>query len=93
MYYTKPMDGAEIAKELGGISRQAVSNTLKRAMKKVYNNVKKLDKSWTPFECMCVMMKMFSIPNDNNEIKKFYNLFPPEVKQEVMDSMNNKNEN
>jgi hypothetical protein len=83
MYHEKPMNGSEIAVELGGMSRQAVSNTLKKAMKKFYKEVKKLDSSWTPFECVCTMMRMFNIPNDDVEIKKFFTLFPPDIKAEV----------
>ena len=91
MYYNRPMDGAEIAEKLGGMSRQAVSNTLKRAMKKFYNGVRELDETWTPFECVCVMMKMFGIPNDLTEIKKFFNLFPPDIKSEVTEELIAKN--
>jgi hypothetical protein len=83
MYHEMPKNGSEIALELGGMSRQAVSNVLKKAMKKFYKEVRKLDSSWTPFECVCTMMKMFHIPNDDTEIRKFFQLFPPDIKAEV----------
>jgi len=43
--FERPMTGAQIARELG-ITRQAVSNNLKRAISKVYAEVKKGESSW-----------------------------------------------
>ena len=72
------MTGAEIAKELG-ISRQAVSNTLKRAMKKVFKEAMKLEK-WSPFEAAVALSQMFGQDADLN---KFFRLFPPDVRKEI----------
>lgn len=80
--YVRPMDGSEIAVELG-VTRQAVSNLLKRGMKKFYEQVKQIDSTWGPFECSCAMMKMFCISHSTEEIKKFYNLFPPSIRDEI----------
>lgn len=77
--YDIPMSGAEIANELG-ISRQAVSNTLKRAMKKIYLGVQKIEENWTPFQIASSMIEAFNITNQE-EINKFYRLFPPEIKE------------
>jgi DNA-binding transcriptional regulator LsrR (DeoR family) len=74
----REMTGAEIAKELG-ISRQAVSNTLKRAMKKVYIEAKKLE-NWSPFEAAVAISQMFGQDADLN---KFFRLFPPDVRKEI----------
>ena len=74
----REMTGAEIAKELG-ISRQAVSNTLKRAMKKVYQEAMKLEK-WSPFEAAVALSQMFGQDADLN---KFFRLFPPDVRKEI----------
>jgi len=74
-------DGAEIARELG-ISRQAVSNTLKRAMKKVYISTQELNTGIRPFEAAVLMMKMFEV-TDSNEVNKFFHLFPPNVRDEI----------
>lgn len=82
MIYVAPKDGSAIAEELG-ITRQAVSNTLKRAMKKFYKGVQRMDSNWGPFECSCSMMKMMNINHTSEEIKKFYNLFPPEIRKEI----------
>lgn len=73
------MSGAEIAKELG-ISRQAVSNTLKRAMKKVYIETRKIDKS-SPFEAAVIMSQIFD--QGDQDIKKFFKLFPPDIRKEI----------
>lgn len=80
--FMRPKDGAAIAKDLG-ITRQAVSNILKRSMKKFYMKMKELDPEWGPFDCSCAMLRMFGIENSAEEIKKFYNLFPPDVRKEI----------
>lgn len=72
--------GAEIAKELG-ITRQAVSNTLKRAMAKVYAETRKLEKGWTPFEVAAAMSIIFNV--EEIEIAKFFKLFPPKIRKEI----------
>lgn len=82
MDFVRPMDGSAIAVELG-ITRQAVSNILKRAMKKFYEQIKKMDPEWGPFDCSCAMMRMLGVANNTEEIKKFYNLFPPDVRNEI----------
>ena len=74
--------GAEIAKELG-ISRQAVSQTLKRAMAKVYVETKKVEKGWGPFEVAAAMSIMFNV--DEVEMSKFFKLFPPKIRKEIED--------
>jgi len=78
-----PMTGAEIARELG-ISRQAVSNNLKRAMTKVYQEVSKSERSWGPFEVAVAMSQMFGVEQDSpEELKKFFKLFPPNIRKEI----------
>ena len=74
-------DGAEIARDMG-ISRQAVSNTLKRAMKKVYISTQELNPGIRPFETAVMMMKMFEVI-DSNEVNKFFHLFPPNIRDEI----------
>ena len=71
--------GAEIARELG-ITRQAVSSTLKRAMKKAYTEAKKIE-NWSPFEAAVALSVMFGQQDEN--IKKFFRLFPPDVRKEI----------
>jgi len=76
---SEQMSGAAIAKELG-ISRQAVSNTLKRAMKKAYIEARKIDKS-SPFEAAVILSQIFDQGED--DIKKFFKLFPPDIRKEI----------
>ncbi len=79
----KPMTGAEIARELK-ITRQAVSNNLKRAMTKVYDSVMKQEKSWGPFETATAMSQMFGVDQDSSEeLKKFFKLFPPKIRKQI----------
>lgn len=77
--YQKQLSGTEIAKELG-ITRQAVSNTLKRAMKKVYIGVQDFEETWTPFQVASAMIEAFGI-SSQEEVNKFFRLFPPEIKE------------
>ncbi len=77
--FTRAMNGEEIAKSLG-VTRQNVSNLLKRAMKKVYYEVSKLDESWSPFQIATVITQMFNVTNQE-DITKMFNLFPPDIKQ------------
>ncbi len=79
----KPMTGAAIAKDLG-ITRQAVSNNLKRAMTKVYNEVRRNEKSWGPFDTAVAMSQMFGVDQDSaEELKKFFKLFPPKIRKQI----------
>jgi predicted DNA-binding protein YlxM (UPF0122 family) len=72
--------GAEIAKELG-ISRQAVSQALKRSMEKMYKNVRKMDPSWGPFETAVVMSQILKV--EEPDLSKFIKLLPPKIRKEV----------
>lgn len=74
-------DGAEIARQMN-ITRQAVSNTLKRAMKKVYIETRRLNPELHPFDTAVRMMKMFQV-YESEEVSKFFHLFPPDVRDEI----------
>jgi predicted DNA-binding protein YlxM (UPF0122 family) len=66
------------------ISRQAVSNTLKRAMAKIHKGFKKLDSTWDDFETAVAMSQGFSdLVNDEVELKKFFRLFPPDLRKKI----------
>jgi predicted transcriptional regulator len=82
MEFVRPLEGSEIARELG-ITRQAVSNILKRAMMKFYNETKKIDSNWGPFDVSCAMMRMLLVSHNADDIKKFYNLFPPSIRDMI----------
>jgi hypothetical protein len=74
------MSGAEIAKELG-ITRQAVSNTLKRAMKKMFMGMKKDNKDWNNFETAVAISIGLDLPE--GDLKKFFKLFPPDIRKMI----------
>jgi predicted DNA-binding protein YlxM (UPF0122 family) len=78
---TEQKTGAEIAQEMG-ITRQAVSQTLKRALKKVYIETRKLDKGWDAFETAVVLSQMFDV-GEEDDLSKFIRLFPPEIRKEI----------
>jgi len=78
-----PMTGAKIAKELG-ITRQAVSNTLKRALDKAFIEAKKIDKSWDNFGAAVALSQIFGVDQDSEEeLKKFFKLFKPATRKMI----------
>lgn len=76
---TRAMSGEEIANILG-IQRQAVSNTLKRAMGKLYRRMKRLNNT-KPFETMVYMSLGLEV--SEIEMKNFFRLFPPEIRKVI----------
>ena len=79
--YISPKSGEEIANELG-TTRQYVSNTIKSGLKKLYKGVKAKNPDLTPFEVVNSIMVFFDI-KDTIEIEKFFNAFPPTIKNEI----------
>ena len=80
------MTGAEIAKELG-ITRQAVSNTLKRAMKKMFLAMKKENPDMSDFDVAVSLQVGLGV--DDVDVKKFFKLFPPDVRKKIEASAKN----
>jgi predicted transcriptional regulator len=78
-----PMTGAEIARNMG-ITRQAVSMTLKIAMEKVYYNVQDLGLAENPVDAVLYMREWFNITN-TEEIRDFFQLFPKPIQEEIRD--------
>jgi predicted transcriptional regulator len=79
----KPMSGTDVSKELN-ISRMAVSQNLKRGLKKVYYILKKFNRHLDSFEIAVTMSQLFNVSVDNDkEMTKFFNLFPKEIKKEI----------
>ena len=82
---TKPMTGTEIAKKLN-ISRQAVSNILRRALSKVFRQTKRMylknaGKIPNNFEIINDISQMFNV--DDDDLKKFYRMFPSEIRKKI----------
>ena len=85
MFYEepKPLSGAEVADVLG-ISRMAVSQTLKRGLKKIYYFLKKRNRHLDPFEIAVLMAEILCVAKDSDsEMNKFFNLFPSDIKEEI----------
>ena len=78
-----PMNSADIAKNLK-VSRSAVSQSLKRSIKKIYDRLSNKNKSLSSIEIICIMAELFNVKSQL-EYKKFFNLFPEKVKGEVYD--------
>jgi len=83
--FRKPMSGSEIAKELG-VTRQAISNVLKRSLNKVFKEVKKRhikECGVIPnnFEIISEMVTMFNV--EGKDIKKFYRMFSMDIKRKI----------
>ena len=79
----RPMTGAQIAKDLG-ITRQAVSNTLKRALDKAFKEAKKLDKDDDNFATAVTLSQIFGVEQDSEEeLKKFFKLFKPATRKMI----------
>ncbi|HRR48605.1 MAG TPA: hypothetical protein P5293_01305 [Bacteroidales bacterium] len=69
---------AEVARKMG-ITRQAASQTLKRALKKFYFCVQKLDETWTPFQVALIMAKMLNQDHSIKEMRTFIRLLPRDI--------------
>jgi predicted DNA-binding protein YlxM (UPF0122 family) len=73
--------GQKIADELE-ISRQAVAQTVKRALNKIYKNYQKEFPWLSPFELVAKIMSELDIEID----KKNFNCFPLRLKKEIIKS-------
>jgi len=73
--------GSEIAREMG-ISRQAVSQTLKRSIKKIYDGLLERGITDNPTQTLMYMMEWFGL-TDDEDIQQFYDMFPKKIKDEV----------
>jgi IS30 family transposase len=75
---------SEIARQLG-ISRQAVSQALKRGLRKFYRGVQEMDRSWTPFQVVMVMARMLQQDGSIKELKALIGLLPSDVRDIVVE--------
>lgn len=77
--WLEPKSGTEIAKELG-ITRQAVSSTLKKALPKAYQAEKDLNPDKNPFEVFMSLANKFGMREDAAKLLK---LMPRKVRDEI----------
>lgn len=81
--YQEPLTGAQVAKEIG-ISRQAVSASLRRSMMKLYHKVLKEGYAETPSDAVLFLMRMLNVHNGSaEEIKSFIKLFDKKIIESI----------
>jgi len=75
----KPLNGSEIAKNLG-MTRQAVSYSIRKSMKKMYKRVINLGLAEKPFDTILVLMEVLNVgSNSTSDIKEFLKLFDDDI--------------
>ena len=85
MGYNTPMNGSQIAEQLG-ISRQSVSYSIRRSMKKLYKKVISMGLADRPFDAVLVLMDVLNVGNkDESDIKNFLKLFDKKTIDSVME--------
>lgn len=77
----KAKTGSEIARELD-ISRQAVSQTLKRAVTKIYKGLQSEGITESPTETIFFMREWLGI-TDEEDLQQFYDMFPKSIRDEI----------
>ncbi len=70
---------SEIERELG-VTRQNVSQILKRGLRKIYYYVKRINPDYTDFEVACYISQMMNVDKSQNAMIKFFKLFPKDIK-------------
>ena len=80
-----PMSGADVARELN-ITRQNTSQILKRALRKVFYFIRKNDPEMSDFEVACYVSEMLGVDKKQDEMIKFFKLFPKEIKGLIRES-------
>lgn len=77
------MNGAEIAKELG-ISRQAVSYSIRKSMKKMYKYVLTEGIANSPFQAALALMDVLNVNKGSiSDIKEFISLFDKDIYKQI----------
>lgn len=87
MTIQRAMTGSEIARDLN-ISRQAVSQSLKRAVTKVYSGLMEQGITSNPTETILHMREYFGV-TDEEDIVQFIELFPKKIRDEIRDHARN----
>ena len=77
------MTGSEIARHLG-ITRQAVSQSLKSAMRKIYFTVMSDPETDSPFDAaMSIMSILGQETCGKQDLEEFFQLFPTDIQREI----------
>jgi len=77
--YEKPLNGAEIARKIG-ISRQAVSYTIRKSMSKMYDHIIDEGIAESPFQAVTALMVVLGVStSDNSDIQQFLKMFDKRI--------------
>lgn len=79
----------EIARDIN-TSKQNVNQILKRALRKVFKKMKKLNPEMLSFDLILNLAKTLNITKEK-DILNFFNDFPADVRQEIENDIKNKN--
>ena len=79
----RSLSGSEIARELD-ISRQAVSQLLKKGLTKLYYGISKRGISSSPFETASMIIDFLGI-EDPADAEEFFDLLPQHIQKEIKD--------
>jgi len=77
----KHLTGQDVANYLN-ISRSAVSQSLKRSIKRIFYRLKKNNNIFSTVEIIATMAVVFNV-NTESEYRNFFRLFPENIKGEV----------
>jgi hypothetical protein len=92
-YRLPPMTGEKIAQELGQ-TRANVSRMLKKIFKNTYDMVHIWEPSYSPFDIGVHMAQMFGVDFSlDTEVKKFFRLFPLDLKELIENDGKDRMEN
>ena len=75
------MSGQDIG-DIIGISKGAVSQSLKKSIKRLYYYFKNIYRDLSVIEIMSIMANIFNVKTDN-QYKKFFRLFPTNIQGEM----------
>jgi len=87
--FDRPMSASEIAEELG-MTRQNASQLLKRALVKVYENVRRIEPALKPFDSCVLMCQILNVDQTEEELKKFFRLLPHRLKEIILSDGQNR---
>jgi hypothetical protein len=93
---TLPMSGEDITKNIYEqtgvkITRQGVSSAIKTAMKKVYKNIRRSNKTLTPFQAALQMFQiLYAYSPSNKDAETFFNLLPNSIRKEIKERINDR---
>jgi hypothetical protein len=83
--FDSPMNGASIAEVLN-ITRQDVSQLLKRALRKIFTYLSNDDPYMSDFEIIVYISQLLNVEQTPEDLNKFYKLFPGDIRKKIKES-------